>query len=357
VIVSFPLADTLFSPPLFRPTEQLPHLSRSGMRHVKNAYQVLYATMEDMGYLVNRCPPERAAVVFDWSEKNGTAYDDRSRIIIEHGWLPRSSYQLSPRGTNARSHVATTFRLGVPTASETRYVLQQLAIMRRVFAVGGASAGTGVLQRRLREPFVFFPLQLATDFNLRYSNSPLAQCYSPNPEANVALAQACVDLVEEADLPLPVLFKQHPADRTALGQRLRFRDPRHLLIENTDATTSLDVLGSNLCRLVVSINSNTLHEALVFGLPVVALGSLLWQERPDARPFASALRDAPGLLGHDPLTDVGTISYLYQLFANQWYLSDFQNPLMVQALIEQQATCVPLELRRALGFGTSGIPG
>jgi hypothetical protein len=357
VAVSFPLADSLFKPPLFQPSEQWPNLNRSGMRHLKNAYQVLYATMEDMGYLVNRCGPVEAKVVFDWSEKNHSSADNKARIIIEHGWLPRSSYQLSAHGTNARSHVAKNFRLTVPEAQQVHYVLNQVAVMRRIFESVISANGTNELRQLIGEPFIFFPLQLATDFNLKFSNSPLAQYYSADPKANVALAQACVDIMEQADLALPIVYKQHPADKTVLGDVLKLRDQRSVLIENKHAISSLEVLGSGDCQLVVSINSNTLHEALMFSLPVIALGSLLWQERDDSRPFAGALHAAKDLIGHDPLADANTQGYLYQLFANQWYLSDFQNPLMVKALIETQANCVPLELRRQFGFGTTSALG
>lgn len=357
VVVSFPLADAIFNPPLFRPTEQLPNLNRSGMRHVKNAFQVLYATMEDMGYLVNRRGPQDVNVFFDWSEKHDIPRHQNARIILEHGWLPRSSYQVSAYGTNARSHVARQFRITGLETEQRRYVKHQVVVMRQIFESAISVTRTERLRQIVREPFIFFPLQLATDFNLRFSNSPLAEYYSADPHANVALAQACVDLMERAALPLPVVYKQHPADRTALGERLTFSDPRSLLIENAEAITSVDVLGSGLCQLVVSINSNTLHEALVFSLPVIALGSLLWQERADSRPFAADLQMATELIGHDPLNDATTLSYLYRLFANQWYLSDFQNPLMVKALIAEQAECVPLELRQRFGFGCTSASG
>jgi hypothetical protein len=353
IAVSFPLADSFFKPSLFQPSEQWPNLNRSGMRHLKNAYQVLYATMEDMGYLVNRCAPSHASVVFDWSEKNDSYSYNKARIIMEHGWLPRSSYQLSAHGTNARSHVAQNFRLGSLEPEQAHYVMNQVAVMRQIFESVISTNRTDQLWQLIAKPFIFFPLQLATDFNLKFSNSPLAHYYSIDPQANVALAQACVNMMERADLPLPVVYKQHPADKTVLGNVLKFRDQRSILIENKHTISSLDLLSSGLCQLVVSINSNTLHEALMFSLPVIALGSLLWQERVDSRPFAGALHAAKDLIGHDPLRDASTQHYLYQLFANQWYLSDFQNPLMVRALIENQANCVPLELRRQFGFGTT----
>ncbi len=352
-LVNFPLADTLFDPPLFRPTEQWPNLSRAGMRHVKNAFQVLYATLEDMGHLVNRCAPQRAEILFDWSEKHDTARHGGTRLVIEHGWLPRSSYQISAHGTNARSHVATQFRLAPLPDGEARFVKHEVAIMRRIFEAELSAGRTDALRQRVGGPFIFFPLQLATDFNLRYSNSPLAPYYSTDPEANLTLAQACVALMEQSDPPLPVVYKQHPADRTRLGGQLRITDRRSVVLTNEDAFTSREVLGSGWCRLVTSINSNTLHEALVFSLPIIALGSLLWQEAADSRPFAKHLQTAADLIGHDPLSDMGTLCYLHQLFANQWYLSDFQNPLMVQALIDSGAACIPLTLRRQFGFGTA----
>jgi hypothetical protein len=340
--ISFPLADDQFHPPLFWPTEIWKGGSRSGFRHLKNAYQVLYATMEDMGYFVNRCPPAEANMVFDWSEKNDSSSINSQRIFIEHGWLPRSSYQLSNLGTNARSHIAKNFRPGALEPEQERYVLKQLSVMRQIF-------DSRISKRSLQKikDFISMP------FNLRYSNSVFSQYYSPDPQANIMFAQACVDYIENSSLSLPVVYKQHPADRSRLGDVLRIKNKDSVLIENSDDMASIDLLGSGQCKLVVAINSNTLHEALVFSIPVVALGTLLWDEDAGSRPFVRDLNQAGTLAGHDPLSERSILAYLYQLFSNQWYLSDFQNPLMVEQLVQTRANCVPRELRQRFGFGTT----
>ncbi len=349
--ISFPQADTLFSPPLFWPTEKWKGGSRSGFRHIKNVYQTLYATMEDMGCFVNRCPPEDADLVFDWSEKHDSSQMNENRIIIEHGWLPRSSYQVSPLGTNSRSHVAMNYRLRDLNTAEENYVLKQISVMKKVFSLKVIKNNVGKIDSTVKKPFVFFPFQLATDFNLRYSNSIFSEFYSQDPKDNGRFAQACIDLMENAHFPFPVIYKQHPADKNRLADIVNIKNKKSLLIENHEGISSSDVLSSDNCKLIISINSNTLHEALVWGVRGISLGTLLWDEDTPHRPFPKDISDDDFFLRKDVAIDKKTISYLFNVFSNQWYLSDFQNPLIVEQLIRHKGAIVPLHLREAFGFG------
>ncbi|MCD6569584.1 MAG: hypothetical protein J7L53_02655 [Deltaproteobacteria bacterium] len=87
--VLFPQADTDFNPPLFFPTENWKGGSRSGFRHLKNAFQVLYSTMEDMGYAVNRKNTTHPDIIINWSGKHlGNHHRDKT-LVMEHGWMLR----------------------------------------------------------------------------------------------------------------------------------------------------------------------------------------------------------------------------------------------------------------------------
>jgi len=156
-------------------------------------------------------------------------------------------------------------------------------------------------------------------------------------------------------LPLPVLFKQHPRDENDLESLLHFRDCRNRLISNDQKIDTNELLASGRCKLVVGVNSNTLHEALVWEIPVVALGTLLWDESRQDRPLDKDLSAAEGRLGRETALDATRLSYLFHVVANQWNLSDFQNPLMVDELIRARGHCVPGELRGRFGLAPENV--
>ena len=78
--VNFPQAKTDFKPPLFYPTEVWTG-SRWGMMELKNAFQVLYRTLNMLDYSVNEYPNKHADIIFDWSGKH-IGYQTEGKILI-----------------------------------------------------------------------------------------------------------------------------------------------------------------------------------------------------------------------------------------------------------------------------------
>jgi len=344
--VLFPQADTDFDPPLFFPTEIWKGGSQSGYRNLKNAFQVLYSTLRDLGYPVNFSAPRFPPVIFDWSGKHHDSNEHTDVIFMEHGWLPRTTYQLSVLGTNSRSHIARNYSHKELESSDIELVLEYLARMRLLFAKSVSATdrerSAGLTQGY---PFVLVPFQLATDFNLKYSNSRFSEFYSSDASANIRFAQAIIDYVESYDLGMTVYFKQHPVDDSNL-EDLKFKRSSSRLLTNASKLSTAALLSSKECQLVVSVNSNTLHEALVWDVPAIAMGTLMWNEEKSNRPFPKELDSAHEQLGNKIDTDMSRLSYVNNLMENQWYLSDFNNPLIAEKIVSSRANINPLELRR-----------
>jgi hypothetical protein len=230
------------------------------------------------------------------------------------------------------------------------YVQKQLSIMRDFFTSKIDESTHQKINGIIKSPFVLFPFQLATDFNLKYSRSIFSKYYSHDSKDNIQFAQACIDYVENSPLNIPIIFKQHPSDRNILNGNINIGNKDSVLIENDADISSISLLSSPNCKLVVGVNSNTLHEALVFGVPIVALGTLLWNDEVSPRPFLKELNNVDMIIGKNIFQDEIMSSYLYNLFSNQWFLTDFQNPLIVKEIISSKASCVPWELRQKYGF-------
>lgn len=346
VKISFPQADENYYPSLFFPTEHRCEANRINTDlDIKVAFLTLYGTMRRLGCAVNACGPNQADLTVEWAGKNACSRPQNTPLIMEHGWLPRTSYQISDCGANAQSHVAKAYRFRELNARQEQFVLGYLEKMRRIFRFRIDEAKATRVAGRFNGLFILFPLQLANDFNLRYSHSPFERYYSPKRKGTVRFAQACIDHLEAARLPLPILFKQHPSDKNDLQSALKLRNPRNQLITNDQEIGVVDLFATGRCKLVVSVNSNTLHEGLVWDIPAIALGTLLWDESREDRPLDKDLAAAERLLGQPTALDADRLSYLYHVITNQWYLSDFQNLLIVQELIRTRSHCVPHELR------------
>lgn len=238
---------------------------------------------------------------------------DRS-VIVEVAWLPRSHYQVSPTGSNAMGHYARGYEDRPLAPADTAFIRGYLDRVQRLYARRVDEAAVEELRRRLPAQFVLFPLQLANDFNLKFSATDLSRFYSSDVNRNHELAAACIELMSSAS-PLPVVFKQHPFDTTT-----NFRDllrSNQLVLDNADAVTAHDLFATGRCKAVVSVNSNTLHEAAAWNIPAVCLGRLIWHEGTQKAPFKSSVDELPAVLSTRPHDDPGVLSYLHYLVSQQ----------------------------------------
>lgn len=338
---NIPDAINGFFPPLFYRSEYHIAGSRVGTIQKRLAYYALALALEELNIEVNgRCNTD-AEVVLNWSYK---VHEGRSgnRIYIEHGWLPRNSYQISPLGTNSLSHVAKSYQTKKRSDLDMSSVNATIANLKSYYQISVRNEKINIIKELFKEPFILFALQLSNDANLQYSYSEFSMFYDPDDKGNKKFAQACIDLSASYKINMPIVYKQHPFDPTN-PKELKIPSKDFLLSNYGDFRLS-ELFASGLCKAVISVNSNSLNEALIWGIPGIALGTLVWEESVDLRPFPKTL-DYLGPLISTPDIEWYQFLYLQHLFENQWFISDFQNPLMVQEIIKSNGQCIPGHIR------------
>jgi hypothetical protein len=178
-------------------------------------------------------------------------------------------------GINVRHHKAGERPPRLVSAEQRADAEAWLAQVRRIG--GGQKYGSFMprvaVAEDLPDEFILVPLQDDQDTNMEFA-----------PPA-VKTTLALVRWVTEQDIPYPVVFKLHPAkraDQKSLShQPLRSQDsiregPIHGYLKHPS------------CLAVVTVNSNSANDSLVWGVPVVTLGRGIWQED---GPFFSSLPD------------------------------------------------------------------
>jgi glycosyltransferase involved in cell wall biosynthesis len=296
---------------------------------VGNFLDAIATSAAALGHRVVRNPRgiayDRGVLSIVW---NGRAHHSRGpTLYCEHGWLPRWSYQVSPTGINADSHVAAFRWSGVPLSPEDEARLERHLESVRTQPPPGYEymQTTRDAAANLPERFLLVPLQIETDTNiLRHAPSSLRSM------------QALVDLVSRASPPWPVIFKQHPADVRRGNRQLRLRLRRYQDSIWPQATGNVyQLLKSGACAGVVTINSNVAHDAMLWSVPAVALGAGVWPVT-GPTPFLSSLpADWTELerFAHDPQTTACRRAYALHLMQSQVSLADVSDPQRVAALI------------------------
>jgi glycosyltransferase involved in cell wall biosynthesis len=135
--------------------------------------------------------------------------------------------------------------------------------------------------------------------------------------------QGLIDLVSRANPPWPLVFKQHPADLLRKNRHLRLqcRRPQDLLYPHEHGNVH-QILASGRCLGIVSVNSNVVHDGLLWDVPAVALGRGVWP-RSGPGPFLDALpSDWEDLAHHLEAPEVVRIreAYAAHLVRHQWTL-------------------------------------
>lgn len=329
--INFPLAQSGFEPPLFTQTEKWKEGSKWGMVDLKNAFQVLNRTLNFLGYEVNEDSVKNSDIIFHWCGKNSTYNSKAKVIIIEHGWLPRWSYQISPLGTNSENHITKKFE---PTYNwnEGKKLINYIYNLQKIYKLQIKKI------LKMANPFILIPFQLATDINLQQSNTIFSKYYG---KSNLEFAQAIVDYIYDFELPYKIIFKQHPTDKIDFSN-LKIKKSDRLIKANEKIATH-ELFATRNCKCVIGINSNALHEALIWNIPTIALGNLMWGGN---RILENRLELTENEIGKLPLQNQKILAYLFHLIKNQWFLSDFQNPLMVKKLIETNGMCEPYKIRK-----------
>lgn len=323
---------------------------------VAQLLDTLAATVAGLGHRVTRAPhravsaPGTLAIVW-----NGRAHAARGPVLYgEHGWLPRSDYQISPLGINAGSHAARFVWQGVALDAPQAAALQAHLQAVRAASYSGyyryMQPGLDALPG-LPDGFLLVPLQIESDTNI-VRHAP----------AHLRRMQALVDHIAQVNPPWPVIYKQHPADSRHGHRHLALR-PRRAQdqVWPHDRGNVHQMLKSGHCRGVVTVNSNVAHDALLWDVPVVVLGRGVWPLRgPAAGPVAGGVDSAGGgdaarkdasettpfltripadwaALAHSVQSASGRAcreAYAHHLVQHQWRLQDAADPARVAALLD-----------------------
>ena len=349
-VLSIPQANTGFIPSVFFPSHTYAQGSRWGHVLIKNAYLALQHSSRLVGWHTTGLKfatgqENKKIITLNWSSRHKLG-EDGQRLHIEHGWLPRWTYQISPSGSNGTSHIARSFgRRSIDEINE-KELDRKLHIVKNMFAIQNRLLNIETLISKTSQPFVLCAFQLASDENLKHSKSMFADFYSPHKDGNLILAKALRDYIYSINPSLAVIFKQHPVDRSDFSN-FSIRDG-DLFIDNKMDITTNEIFASGQCKLAIAINSNTLHEASVWDVPCVSLGAMVWEEggisaRPYVRELSEGLdivfRADLGLRDQDRKTVLRL--YLQHLFENQWGIDDLLDPVKVNELLESMGTFMP----------------
>lgn len=295
--------------------------------HESEMLATLCETLEILGWSCVRNPEDAdLSVVWGWDR----LVENQPTIFVERGWLPRWEYQVSPRGLNAESHVASGYSPrttldadGEAQRAATRNRLRELretpcAEWPADFAYADPTVEP-VPDETVPEEFILAPLQVDGDPNLR--GRPYAR------------TRDFVLSVSLADPPFPVLFKRHPAQaaRGIVVESLRRGDR---VVDHDPRVNVHAYLKHPGCRCVVTLNSNVAHDAILWNVPVVALARGVW---PSHGPFWTTTPASwPGFFHYaagQGMRDA-RLDYVAHLLREQWTTERAGEEREVEALAE-----------------------
>lgn len=281
----------------------------------------------------------RAAGVPDPTEGKGGS--GRKRVYAEHGWLPRSTYQLSSRGCNSRNHIRFS-----GDGDYVRLVggYERLQRLKSNLRAGfGTPLAVGPQYGDRHFFLVALQPKSGNDLGFLQSRTVLGNCRQEL--AGERLGQALIDHVESVAPSCRIIFTQHPGDHSRSRYRVR---SGNTIVYAGQGPRTIDLVRHANCRGVIAINSNILHEALLWERPTLALGEL--QAAPSVEsPFSGELQDFLGREGELKAGGEAGDQYLAMLLAYQWTLADLQEPLIVREILGDVDALVPCVVRRECG--------
>jgi hypothetical protein len=252
-----------------------------------------------------------------WGTHETSLPPSERNIYFELGWLPRWHYQVSHTGINARHHLAGS---ELPTLTHSHRVM--VSELLESVRLGIGSPGWGYLSISAPpfpyvpgDGFVLAPLQMEMDTNME------------NVPEHLRTNQGFVDAVSAMNLPWKVVFKQHPHSLAAYQMGLEMRRPGDKVYLHKSAHV-YSYLKSGKCRGVITLNSNVAHDALLYDIPVVTLGTGFWPEGVFLNGY-----DGFDFTTWDQRADKRT-AYLVNLTMSQWKQSDAQLHSKVAHMID-----------------------
>lgn len=311
------------------------YLLPKGEYYRHSLYSTIYYTLKDHAALFADVEP----IVLQWREVRKNS--GKKVIYAEHAWLPRSTYQLSSKGCNSRSHIKFE--------NDKDYIgliggYKSLQKMKRNLRMTFDDARS-VETQLVAKPFFLVALQTGNDMNLLHSGTSFAKYYKQD-KSTEKLGQAVIDHLESVPSSCRLIFTQHPRDKDR--SRFKVRSENRIVYAGQGVRT-IDLLRHDNCRGVIAVNSNTLHEALLWDKPAFALGELLAYSASES-PLSGELWDFLGKDSQGQSRSRLSEQYLAMLFAYQWTLADFKNPLVLREILRDVDALVPWETRLEYGF-------
>lgn len=295
-------------------------------------FDALAASARELGHQVLRSSPHAArspaALAIVW---NGRALTGAGpTLYCEHGWLPRSDYQISPRGINADSHAAGFRWQGEPLGAAESAALDAHLARVKAASHGGQyryMEASGAVPAGLSRAFLLVPLQIETDTNI-VRHAP----------AHLRSMQALIEHVSRVDPPWPVLFKQHPADARTRNAHLRLapRRPQDRIWPHALGNVH-QMLKSGACRGILTINSNVAHDGLLWDVPAIVLGRNVWPAGEGRTPFLTAIPGDWEALAESAASAEAVAcrrAYAHHLLRHQWTLAAARDLPRVAALLD-----------------------
>lgn len=315
---------------LFRPNRKgsTMHISveKSSDPLLQGFFNQLSKTLTGMGAKVVRIPRRahpKTLISFVW---NGRHIQPRGvAIYCEHGWLPRWHYQMSPSGINASSHCAPFVFQPKKLKSQDKELVNRYLGYLRTYGPKGYMNPNAKTFSNLPKAFLLAPLQMEGDTNIqRHAPTTLRQM------------QAFLDYVSWHNPNLPILFKQHPADARTSQAHLNLRLARKCDRLIPHATANIhQLLKSGRCKGIISLNSNSVHDGLIWNIPSVVLGNNIWP-RTGTSPFLNRIpKNYQKMEQHFRATHDCRIAYCLHLIRNQWTLQDIRDPKKLAAFFKQ----------------------
>lgn len=271
-------------------------------------------------------------IMVNWSERHIDAKENS--LIAEHGWLPRTSYQVSPSGANARSH--TCFKSNIDYVAQLGEAELASCKRRAVHFLRPKNIDLGSLTS---EPFCLLPLQGGNDYNLKFSDSGFDHIFGKE-KANDLLAEAVIERCHAEAGGVRVIVTEHPAKTCRLSKTPKLPDGV-TFVGASQGIRSIDLAAHENCLGVVSVNSNLIHEAMLLDKHVCAYGQLMY--RSDDKPVYSTIGD---MLEGQEYEDKLVAQYLSLLFLNQWEVGDLMDPVILHALLSMELDDYPWKVRQ-----------
>lgn len=221
-------------------------------------------SLQELGHAVWESPdaaalPEAIDALFSWG---GQVHQEIPTFCVENAWIPRWEYQIGLGGINAHHHAAPWS--GCLDHSRWAGSIDRLREQPSPKAYAYADPTDRTAARFPEGEFIVIALQVGTDVNM--ADAP----------RRLRAPQKLIDAVSASNPPWRIVAKQHPARSVRESHAsLKMRRPWDRLWLHEEGGIH-GLLRQPGCRAVVALNSNALHDGLLWDVPGVALGRGTW---------------------------------------------------------------------------------